>query len=90
MKECRFFKVEGVVQGVFFRANTEKLAISMGLTGWVRNTEDGGVECLACGELENLASFEKWLNVGPDASRVDHVISEKHELCDFKSFDIRY
>ncbi len=90
MKECRLFKIEGLVQGVYYRANTEKVARSMALTGWVRNTEDGGVECLACGELENLTAFEKWLNIGPDAARVDNVTSKKQDLLDLQSFDIRY
>ncbi len=41
---------EGRVQGVFFRANAKKLADSLGVTGWVRNTFDGNVEALFEGD----------------------------------------
>lgn len=35
---------EGLVQGVFFRANAKKCADSLGVKGWVRNALDGSVE----------------------------------------------
>ncbi|KAE8556251.1 hypothetical protein EYB25_000952 [Talaromyces marneffei] len=37
------FKVHGTVQGVSFRAFTQKRATEYGVTGWVRNTPDGRV-----------------------------------------------
>ena len=42
--------VSGRVQGVCFRAETQKQACQLGLTGWVRNLPDGRVELLAEGE----------------------------------------
>lgn len=90
MAECRYYKIEGTVQGVFYRANTERMATSMGLTGWVRNTDDGCVECVACGEPDALDALHKWLHVGPDAAVVSNVTSQKIDYKDFKSFDIRY
>ena len=36
--------VRGRVQGVFFRAATQREARRLGLTGWVRNRPDGSVE----------------------------------------------
>ena len=36
--------VSGRVQGVWFRAWTKKQAKSRGLSGWVRNLNDGTVE----------------------------------------------
>jgi len=38
------FEVEGRVQGVFFRACTEKKAKELGLVGWVMNTPQGTVK----------------------------------------------
>jgi acylphosphatase len=40
--QCRF-EVFGKVQGVFFRAFTEKQAKSLGLVGWCANTSNGTV-----------------------------------------------
>jgi acylphosphatase len=40
----------GRVQGVWFRANTQKKAAGAGLSGYVRNLDDGSVEALFEGE----------------------------------------
>lgn len=40
----------GRVQGVWFRANTQKKASAAGLDGYVRNLDDGSVEALFEGE----------------------------------------
>lgn len=41
---------QGRVQGVWFRANTQRKASGAGLRGWVRNLDDGSVEALFEGE----------------------------------------
>lgn len=38
------YRVEGKVQGVYFRASTQREAQAQGLTGWVCNCEDGAVD----------------------------------------------
>lgn len=40
----------GRVQGVWFRANTQKKAALAGLSGYVRNLDDGSVEALFEGD----------------------------------------
>jgi len=40
----------GRVQGVWFRANTQKKASAAGLLGFVRNLDDGSVEAIFEGE----------------------------------------
>jgi len=50
----------GVVQGVFFRANTVKCAQMLGLTGWVRNTADGRVEAIFEGDDEAVEEVIDW------------------------------
>ena len=42
-RKCLRITIEGVVQGVGFRYTAKYLARSLGLTGWVRNEEEGTV-----------------------------------------------
>lgn len=64
-------RVRGRVQGVFFRASTQRQARSLGVVGHARNLADGSVEVLAVGPPEALAELRSWLRVGPSAARVD-------------------
>ena len=48
----RHLTVRGRVQGVGFRCFAQETAESLGLTGWVRNREDGAVEAEAQGTVE--------------------------------------
>ena len=50
----------GLVQGVFFRANTVKCARMLGLTGWVRNSADGRVEAVFEGDDEAVKEAIEW------------------------------
>ncbi len=70
---CRQYLVSGHVQGVFFRATTQEIAIALGLRGWVRNGDDGGVELVACGDEAALGELERWLRHGPPRARVTAV-----------------
>lgn len=83
MSRCRRFLVTGQVQGVFFRASTQQKATQLGLTGWVRNLRDGGVELVACGEEAALKRLEQWLWQGPRHAHVENVtvldsVTESH------------
>lgn len=64
------FVVEGRVQGVAYRAFVRKVATRMGVTGWVRNRDDGSVELEAAGSDENLARLAQSLREGPPMARV--------------------
>jgi acylphosphatase len=63
--------VRGRVQGVGFRNFARQAARELGLTGWVRNRADGGVEAQAAGSPEALAAFAAVLRQGPRHSRVE-------------------
>ena len=67
------FIVRGRVQGVFFRAATQREARRLGITGWVKNRLDGCVEVLAEGEEDAIKELTGWANHGPSAARVDNV-----------------
>lgn len=83
--------VSGSVQGVFFRAETKRQAELLGLTGWVRNTDDGKVEVVAQGEEEVLREFEQWARRGPRAAAVtDVTVEEVKNAEEFKDFTIVY
>jgi acylphosphatase len=49
--------VYGSVQGVGFRYSTQREALQLGLTGYARNLDDGGVEVLACGEPDQVGNL---------------------------------
>jgi acylphosphatase len=81
--------VRGRVQGVFFRASTQREAKRLGLTGWVRNRPDGGVEVLAEGEEDGLKELIGWANRGPSAARVERVdVRWRSFVGDFSDFRI--
>ncbi|MCC6217070.1 MAG: acylphosphatase [Polyangiaceae bacterium] len=65
--------VRGRVQGVYFRASTQREARRLGLSGWVRNRPDGSVEILAEGEETAVRELFGWAQKGPSAARVERV-----------------
>jgi len=83
------FYVSGRVQGVFFRAATRQQARLFDLSGWVRNTPDGRVEGVVCGEAAPLAEFHRWLQRGPEMARVLEVEWEVVPDQEFDGFTVR-
>ena len=62
------------MQGVFFRAELQERARSLGLAGWVRNNPDGTVEAVIEGPDERVESLLRWCDRGPagaDVARAD-------------------
>jgi acylphosphatase len=73
---CVRCRVSGRVQGVFFRASTQRQARSLGVSGHASNMPDGSVEVVACGSESAVAQLREWLWSGPPASRVTAVDCE--------------
>ncbi|MBN0986609.1 acylphosphatase [Amphritea pacifica] len=71
--QCLHAWVSGRVQGVWFRQSTLEVALANGLTGWVRNLDDGRVEVMACGNEHGLMQLESWLGIGPELACVAEV-----------------
>jgi len=65
--------VRGRVQGVFFRAETTRMARALGLCGYVRNRPDGGVDAVFEGPARQVRRAVSWCYQGPPAARVEHV-----------------
>jgi acylphosphatase len=66
-------RIEGLVQGVGFRAFVEREARARGLHGWVRNRRDGGVEAVLSGPVERVDAMIDQCRKGPPSARVDLV-----------------
>jgi acylphosphatase len=74
MQQSYRFTVTGRVQGVGFREAARRKAIALGLGGWVRNREDGGVEGqVTGGSVADLETFRGWLAIGPPSAQVSAV-----------------
>lgn len=83
--------VHGTVQGVYFRATTQREAARLKLAGWVRNRWDGAVETVAEGSRAALLDFERYLHRGPSAADVERVdITYTDATGEFSRFNIRY
>ena len=78
----------GRVQGVAYRFFAKKYAARLGLTGWVRNLDDGRVEVLAEGPAGSIESFLGRLREGPSLARVDSLDVRREpstgEFADFR------
>lgn len=84
-------RVEGRVQGVFFRGYTRSQALELNLKGWVRNLSDGSVEAVISGKDENVSLLLKRIRTGSPYSRVDDVQIRRLDSDEaLPSFEIRY
>jgi len=84
--------VTGRVQGVGFRDYVQREAVRRGLSGFVRNRDDGrSVEVIADGDESSLSEFAETLHQGPGLARVDHVdVRMSDEAPEFPRFSVEY
>ena len=66
-------RVTGRVQGVSYRAWTKDEATARGLSGWIRNMQDGSVRALLHGPPDKVRDMVAAMRRGPLAARVDDV-----------------
>lgn len=84
-------RIQGLVQGVFFRADTRDEARRLGLTGWVANEPDGSVSVVAEGPRDRLEKLVTRCHEGPPAARVDHVDARWSDATGaFHEFTVRH
>jgi acylphosphatase len=84
-------KVYGLVQGVFFRYTTRKVARKLGLTGIVKNMPDGSVYIEAEGKDEDLSELLKFAKRGPKYAEVSNIEYEYTEPQNkYKGFDYAF
>lgn len=70
-------RIEGRVQGVWFRAWTGEEAAKRGLRGWVRNRKDGSVEAQFSGPTDKVNEMVEACKKGPPHARVVGIIAAK-------------
>ena len=66
-------RIVGRVHGVGFRYFVLREATALRLTGWVANTADGSVRCVAEGPRPELEALLERLHEGPAASIVEAI-----------------
>lgn len=87
MKQAHIF-ISGRVQGIGYRYFVQSTARKLGLTGWVRNTEDGGVEAVFHGEEKVIIQMIDECKKGPVLAEVQHIGFEWEAEEQFDGFHI--
>lgn len=85
---ARLYLVRGRVQGVGYRFYAQRAATMLGLTGYVRNLDDGRVEVYAAGPPDKLSDLAGALRTGPRLSDVRGVEEQEAALRHYSSFQI--
>ena len=70
---AKHLRITGLVQGVGYRATFARQARAFGLSGWVRNRQDGSVEATVTGGAQALARIIAWAGHGPAGAQVRSV-----------------
>jgi acylphosphatase len=83
--------ISGDVQGVGFRAWVVRQAKKLGVSGWVKNRDDGSVEIVAEGLKNKLEELAKLCRHGPEVSWIE-ALDIRWERADhrFVGFEVIY
>ncbi|MBB4276115.1 acylphosphatase [Rhizobium mongolense] len=79
-RKATLVHISGRVQGVSFRLWTKTQAQRFGLTGWVRNEDDGSVTALIAGQDAAVSAMLKQFWNGPAGASVSSVVTEQASL----------
>jgi acylphosphatase len=79
----------GRVQGVFFRDSARERASAHGVSGWVRNRDDGALEAVLEGPEEAVERVSRFFETGPPRARVEHVEARDERPEGLSGFEIR-
>ncbi|MGD0580760.1 MAG: acylphosphatase [Bryobacteraceae bacterium] len=90
LRMSRRYIVRGQVQGVGFRNYAQRRAQELGVTGTVRNLDDGTVEVIANGTKRQLDALAGDLHLGPLFGEVRGVTESECAPVHARDFSIRY
>ena len=89
-----FIRVYGRVQGVFFRSCTQEKAEELGLTGWVKNEDEGTVVIVAEGEEEKIGEFKSCIHAkmpfGIHVDKLEELERKEIKKQSFAAFSVAY
>jgi len=78
----------GNVQGIFFRTNIKRVALDLGLKGYVRNSNEE-VEAVFEGEEAKIEKILEFCRIGPIGAEVNKIeIKEEEFKGEFDDFKI--
>ena len=80
--------MRGRVQGVGFRDWAQRAAAKLGVTGYVRNLDDGRVEVYAVASPDKLSDFAAALRKGPLVADVRGVEEQEAAVEHYSAFQI--
>jgi acylphosphatase len=89
MKKHFDITVFGKVQNVGFRFYTNKRAQEIGLSGYVKNLQNGSVYIEAEGDEKDLETFLDFIKRGPQWARVDKVDAHESPVMGYEEFRIK-
>ncbi len=81
--------IKGKVQRVRYRVCAQAKAMSLGLTGLVKNLHNGDVYIEVEGSDENVNTFIDWCYVGSPLSKVTEVIAEESIVKELQTFELK-
>lgn len=86
----KHLKINGRVQGVWYRKSFSDEALKNRLVGWVRNCEDGSVEAIIQGEDSSLKKQIEWARKGPPLAKVEMLeVLDDESGMEFARFEIK-
>lgn len=80
----------GRVQGVGFRFTVERIALELGMTGWVKNLSDGRVELVVEGEEKELDKMMNRIDTEFSSYIRGKDVRWEDNPGEFKDFEIRF
>ena len=82
--------ISGIVQGVGYRWSCRREGQGIGVTGWVKNLDDGRVEVVLQGTREQVEKLIRWCYRGPEEARVSDIAVVYEETAEtFQDFGVR-
>jgi acylphosphatase len=81
----------GHVQGIGFRYTAQDIAMTLDITGWVKNLADGRVEVVAEGEEEAIKVFLEKISKGQLGRYIKDVeLLREKPTREFESFEVAF